>query len=72
MVPCSHMGCLVFVRASLFIINFGYIFGPGHFKPVAPICTGLMPNKRAVIKKLKDRKKGEKGKVDSTLRNISL
>ncbi len=35
-VPSSHMGCLVFVHASLFMIALGCIFGPGHFMPVAP------------------------------------
>ncbi len=36
MVPNSHMGCLVFVRASGFMTVLRCIFGPGHFKHVAP------------------------------------
>ena len=36
MVPSSLMGCLVFVRASLFMIALGCIYGPGHFMPVPP------------------------------------
>ena len=40
MVPGSHIGCLVFVCTSLFIIALGCIFGPGRFEPLASRSRG--------------------------------